>query len=119
LAGLDLFLGNEYEALRLTGARDLADALRCLRRDFSGHVVIKRGAKGATWLPAASSQAERWPRRRVRVVNTVGAGDSFNGALLGALSGGADFPQALRTAMHIAGRVVASPRGILAIGPVT
>lgn len=117
LAQLDLFLANEYEVQRTTGADDLAGALARLRRDFAGHVVIKRGARGALWLPAGSDRAQPWPRSPVRVVNTVGAGDSFNGALLGALSSGRDFPAAMRAAMRTAGRVVGSPRGILGIRP--
>ena len=115
LAGVDLFLGNEYEIGRLTGAKNLPEALVRLRRDYPGHVVVKRGARGATWLPAGSSRPRAWPRRTVRVVNTVGAGDSFNGALLGALSRGADFPTALAAAMRTAARVVGSPRGILGL----
>jgi ribokinase len=54
----------------------------------------------------------------VRVVNTVGAGDSFNGGLLGALARGEEFPAALRVAMRTAARVVSSPKGILGIQPV-
>jgi ribokinase len=115
LARLDLFLANEYEVRRITGAANLSTALARLRRDFSGHIVIKRGARGATWLAAGSTRARALPRPRVKVVNTVGAGDSFNGALLGALSRGADFPTALGAAMRTAGRVVGSPRGILGI----
>jgi ribokinase len=115
LARLDLFLANEYEVGRLMQTADLANALIQLRRDFEGHVVIKRGARGALWLPAGSKRSQQFPRRRVRVVNTVGAGDSFNGALLGALSQGADMPAALDVAMRTAARVVASPRGILGI----
>ncbi|MGC4073011.1 MAG: carbohydrate kinase family protein [Nibricoccus sp.] len=118
LAQLDLFLANEYEALRLTGAPDLATALVRLRRDCPGQVVIKRGGKGATWLPAGETQARNLPRHRVRVVNTVGAGDSFNGGLLGALARGEEFSAALQTAMRTAARVVSSPQGILGIRPV-
>jgi ribokinase len=115
LAELDLFLANEYEALSLTRAETLADAIIRLRQDFDGHVVIKRGAQGAMWLPSGSARALRLPRQRVRVVNTVGAGDSFNGALLGALSRGKKFPMALQAAMQTAARVVGSPRGILGV----
>ncbi len=64
-----------------------------LRRDCPGHVVIKRGGKGATWLPRREERAHHLPRHRVRVVNTVGAGDSFNGGLLGALARGEGLPR--------------------------
>jgi sugar/nucleoside kinase (ribokinase family) len=115
LAGLDLFLANEYEAFRLTRAETLADAFIRLRQDFAGHVVIKRGARGAMWLPSGSARPQRLPRQRVRAVNTVGAGDSFNGALMGALSRGKNFPAALQAAMQTAARVVGSRRGILGV----
>jgi ribokinase len=116
-AGLDLFLTNDYELRQITRRPRLDAALVQLRRDFRGHIVVKRGADGVFWLPANSDSPQHVPGRSVRAVNTVGAGDSFNGALLAALVRGAVFPEALRIACTVAASVVASPRGVLGVRP--
>ena len=116
-AGLDLFLTNDYELRQITRMSRLDGALARLRGDFAGHVVVKRGAEGALWLPAGSDFPQHVPSRRVRVVNTVGAGDSFNGALLAGLVQGGAFPDVLRAAGAAAASVIASRRGVLGVRP--
>lgn len=113
LAQLDLFLANDHELRRLARAGDLPVALRRLRRRLAGHVVVKRGAEGALWLPAGETEPQAQAARRVVAVNTVGAGDTFNGALLAALARGDAFARALREARDVAAAVVASPLGVL------
>ena len=115
--GLDLFLANDYELRQITGMARLDSALARIRNGFAGHVVVKRGAEGALWLPAGSDFPEHAPGRRVRVVNTVGAGDTFNGALLAGLAQGGAFPDVLHTACATASSVVASRRGVLGVRP--
>ncbi len=115
LAALDLFLANEHEILAITRATRLHVALARLRRIFAGHIVIKLGARGAVWLPAGTNERKHAPGRPVRVINTVGAGDTFNGALLAALDRRADFPAALRFANTVAANVVRSPHGVLGL----
>lgn len=113
LPHLDLFLGNEYELLRMTRASDVDEAFLKLRRAFDGHAVIKRGPRGAFWLPAGSGEALAVAGCRVQTVNTVGAGDSFNGALLAALGKDLEFEAAIRVACEIAAGVVSSRKGVL------
>ena len=113
LAHLDLFIANDHEMRALARADELPAALRRLRAHHDGHVVIKRGADGSLWIPAGEATPQSQPPERVRAVNTVGAGDSFNGALLAALVEGAPFPKALSRAHRVAAGVVASPRGVL------
>jgi sugar/nucleoside kinase (ribokinase family) len=110
---LDLLLTNEHELLVITKAPDLAGAIRRLRGHYRGEVVVKRGARGVIWLPAGTLDRIVVPAPRVRVVNTVGAGDAFNGALLAALGRGLPFRRALVQAGRVAAGVVASPRGVL------
>jgi len=117
LASLDLFLANAHEVKHLARVDTLPAALRRLRRHHRGHIVIKRGPAGALWIPAGEDRAQAVPAKRVQTLNTIGAGDSFNGALLAALLGGAPFPSALRQANEVAARVVASPGGVLAVKP--
>lgn len=117
LAELDLLLANDYELQQITRARLVDPAVRRLRRFFTRHVVIKCGARGALWLPAGTDSVIPVPTRAVAAINTVGAGDSFNGALLAALARGADFPAALRLGCRAAASVVRSARGVLGVVP--
>lgn len=116
-AALDVLLANEHELGRLTRGSDLAEAVRRLRRRFAGHIVVKRGADGVSWWPAGEAVATEIAPRRVVAVNTVGAGDSFNGAWLAAWQASGDFAQALRYANRAAATVVKSPRGVLGVRP--
>jgi len=110
---LDLLLANEYELNALTRSADLSVSLRKLRQHFHGHLVVKRGSQGALWLPELSSEPRVIRALKVRAVNTVGAGDSFNGALLGALALKKEFAFALAHAVKVAAKVVASKQGVL------
>lgn len=117
LAALDLFLANEHEACTLTRTTGLDAAFQALRQDCAGHIVIKRGPRGALWFPPDAARPIVSVGRRVRAVNTVGAGDTFNGALLAALDLGCAFPAALRRAHAAAASVVRSGRGVLGLVP--
>lgn len=110
---LSLLLANEYELNALTRSADLSTSLRKLRRHFPGHLVLKRGSRGALWLPERSSEPHVIRAPQIKAVNTVGAGDSFNGALLAALTMKKEFPKALAHAVKMAAKVVASKRGVL------
>ena len=75
----DLLLPNEAEAKHLTQSNDLAEALARLA-EFVPTVAVKLGAQGGL-----VQQGERQVRLRplpVQVVDTVGAGDSFNAGFL-------------------------------------
>ena len=117
LAGLDLFLANEHELLAITKANAIKPALARLRSLHAGHIVIKRGPRGALWVPAGATAPIHTAARAVKAINTVGAGDTFNGALLAALDCGREFPAALRFAHAAAASVVSSPRGVLGLRP--
>lgn len=61
------------------------------------------------WRDAATHY--RLPAQTVRVRDTTGAGDAFNGALAAALAqaDGGDFIDAVRFANHVAGLATESP----------
>ncbi|HEX3893431.1 MAG TPA: carbohydrate kinase family protein [Terracidiphilus sp.] len=87
-AGLDelldlvhIFLPNEDEALRITGAADVETAASTLARRVP-IVVIKCGKRGA--LVRTSEQQWMVPAELVTPVDTIGAGDSFNAGFLSA-----------------------------------
>lgn len=114
---LDVLLANEHELDRLTRTPDLTRGLTRLRRRFAGDVVIKRGPEGVTWSPAGGGEPLHLTARRIEATNTVGAGDSFNGAWLAAWRRQGDMAKALRYANGVAASVVRSSRGVLGVRP--
>lgn len=101
---VDVFLPSEEEARGLTGLDDPLAAARALQEVSGGRVVAKLGANGCA---AFGLGEEHWiSAPPVQVSDTTGAGDSFNGGLLYALSGGAEWSEALRFATRLASTVV-------------
>jgi sugar/nucleoside kinase (ribokinase family) len=102
---VDVFLPNEPEALALTGASTVADALPLLRKDCAGWVVVKRGPNG---LLAAGPDGELLDldAPAVEAIDTTGAGDSLAAGVLADLSAGHDMATALRTGVRVASTVV-------------
>ncbi len=85
LTQVDVFLPNEREALAITAAPNLAGALDVLAQRCP-LVVVKCGEKGA--VARRNTETVRAQALSVKVVDTVGAGDSFNaGFLYGYLAG--------------------------------
>lgn len=87
LALVDVFLPNLNEAMQLTGAVDASAAASALVQSTSGGTVaIKLGGDGALAL-SAGARAEA-SAMEANVVDTTGAGDSFDaGFLTGWMSG--------------------------------
>ena len=82
LLGLvDIFLPNEDEARRITGASDAESAAAALAQRVP-LVVVKCGKRGA--LVRAGEQRWAVPTEVVMPVDTIGAGDSFNAGFLAA-----------------------------------
>lgn len=88
-----LFL-NEIELELTTGSGDIEQGLRQLATD-STLAVVKLGARGAAALDA-SGVIERVPAMEVDVVDTTGAGDSFNAGFLHAWLRDSSLAEALR-----------------------
>ncbi|MFD9946775.1 carbohydrate kinase family protein [Nonomuraea sp. NPDC059023] len=84
LAVTDYFLPNDREALAVTGAATVEEAAAELARITTP--VIKCGAEGA--LAVHDGAVIRVPATPARVVDTVGAGDSFNAGFLAARANG-------------------------------
>lgn len=72
-----------------------------------GEVVVKLGPAGATAYPASGAGVHA-PARRVRAVDTVGAGDAFVAGYLSALLDGADTAARLDRAVTTGAFAVAS-----------
>jgi ribokinase len=111
---VDFLIANASEARALTGVDDDLEAARALSRRV-GTAVVTRGALGVVAARAGDIVAEA-PARRVRAVDTTGAGDTFAGVLVTALSWGSELPEALRSAV-VAASISVTRRGAAASMP--
>lgn len=107
-ACLDWITPNETEAELLTGVKvaDLASAQaaeRVLKRRGVAHVAITLGAKGCY------AAGRIHPCVKVKAVDTVAAGDTFNGAFVVALAEGKSVDEAIAFAQAAAARAVTRP----------
>lgn len=109
-AQLDWITPNETEAEILTGVRvtDVASARRA--RDWFlargvGHVLVTLGAKGVY----CGGCDRIFPSRRVKAVDCVAAGDTFNGAFAVALAEGRECADAIAFAQKAAAISVTRP----------
>ncbi len=101
LACCDILTPNEHEAAILVGgtittAVEAAEAAETLRARGASVAIITRGEKGAT--VAVAEGVWHQPPFRASVVDTVGAGDAFDGALAALLADGQDLATAVRWA---------------------
>jgi ribokinase len=117
---VDYLTPNEGEAALLVGqdVAGLPDAEAAGRRLVSqgvGRVVVTLGGEGALLVgPAASIHV---PAFAVSVIDTVGAGDAFNGALATLLAAGVPDEEALAVA-NAAGGLTCTRRGAVDAIPV-
>lgn len=79
LAHTDVFLPNEQELRHIACARDLDAAVTWAAARMKT-VAVKLGAAGA--LARSGGETARWTPPPVTVIDTTGAGDSFNGGFL-------------------------------------
>lgn len=112
LASLYMITPNTIEAELLSGVKVVDEksaraAAKVLRKKGASIVIITMGNLGAYIL--SEDLNELVPSTKVKVVDTTAAGDTFNGALVVALSEGQD----LKKAVQFANRAAAYAVGIL------
>jgi len=90
---VDVFLPNENEAKALTGEGTVEAALKRLTEQCPT-VAVKMGAEGA--IAARGMETARAPAVKMQVVDTTGAGDSFDGGFLYGFLNGWSLERALR-----------------------
>lgn len=88
------------EFVEASGERDPRRTLRELARVTRGSPVVTLGRRGGLYLEGG--RVRRFRARRVRVVDTTGAGDVFHGAFAAGLVHGLDFAEALDLAARAA-----------------
>jgi ribokinase len=88
---------NEHELVVAIGNDDTQAALEELAARHAGPIVVTQGAAGA--LVVEDGREERFAGHAVdAVVDTTGAGDTFNGVLAAWLAGGSSLADAVRAA---------------------
>jgi ribokinase len=109
LQAVDLIFVNESEAL-LYSRRRSGRAAMAWWPGAARATVVKLGARGAVYL---SRQAVlRAPAPRVKVVDTTGAGDAFNGGYLAAFVRGGDVGECLRIGNRAGAESTTRPGGV-------
>ncbi|RXW28878.1 ribokinase [Enterobacter ludwigii] len=113
LALVDIITPNETEAEKLTGIRvenddDAALAARALHDKGIGTVIITLGSRGV-WA-SVNGEGRRVPGFKVKAIDTIAAGDTFNGALVTALLEGKRMDDAIRFA-HAAAAIAVTRKG--------
>lgn len=93
---VDILVPNALEACQLAGVENERRAATALSRRV-GLVVMTRGERGAL-VARDGAILDEVPARRVEVVDTTGAGDTFVGALVAWLDAGESLENALRAA---------------------
>lgn len=101
--GVDLIFCNEQEALMFCETEDLEIAKNTLKK-YAKTYAITLGAHGVCVFDGKTTATV--PSTKVKVINTVGAGDTFAGAFLYALSKNYDYVQAAILANLAAAQVV-------------
>ena len=92
------FTPNEHEAAFYAGKElSIEDAAATLLAKGLKAIVFKRGSEGC-YIANAEGEADRVPAFAVDAIDTVGAGDCFNGAFAVALLEGRDAREAARFA---------------------
>jgi sugar/nucleoside kinase (ribokinase family) len=89
----DVLLVNELEAMKLTRSKTLNGALKTLGAKVHC-AVIKRGDRGATAIQ--NGEVFTHPGFRISVVDTTGAGDSFDAGFMSAYLRKAPIAECLR-----------------------
>jgi sugar/nucleoside kinase (ribokinase family) len=95
LPHVDVFLPNKQEACLIAGTEHLEEAVEHLAKRVP-LLVVKLGPQGA--VLRKGSQEIRAAGNKVDVVDTVGAGDSFDAGFLHKFVGGAELEECLRFA---------------------
>lgn len=107
IAGIDILRCNEDEALLLSGAHSLSEAVLALSSSFPA-IVATRGAAGSlVWESGELTAVEALSG--IPSVDPTGAGDSFNAGILSGIVAGESIVHAAQRAAVISARCVSQP----------
>ena len=106
---INIFLPNENEALLISGKNHLEEAIEWLQKRIE-IVVIKMGEKGA--ICCKGDYRKHLPSLNVSVVDTVGAGDSFDAGFVYGFINGYSPDKCLKTGIICGSLSTRKPGGI-------
>ena len=108
LVHADFALLNEEEAKGFAALDDLDQAAKTIADGMAmdQSLVIKRGKQGAAAYRAGT--IINAPSSRVRVIDTVGAGDTFNAAFLASIAQNGSLDLALKEGVRIAAHAIST-----------
>lgn len=78
---ISVFLPNETELRYLTGTNDIEEAINCIQ-PYINTCVIKQGSRGSLLLDKNGTRKQHPPYLNNNVVDSIGAGDSFNSGFI-------------------------------------
>lgn len=98
---IDIITPNETEFAQLIGKeltsdKELEAAMLVWSAQHATRLIVTRGSQGTSFV--ADNTIQTVPALSVAVVDTTGAGDTFNGLLAAELATGSDFAQAVHLA---------------------
>ena len=115
LASSDLLIPNAAEARLIAGTHDLDDAAAAMHEFGPRTVVITLGTEGC--LLSHDGERRRIPAQKLeRVPDTTGAGDSFCGGFLGALTHGQNLEEAAHAGHAAAAHILSGHEARATLG---
>ena len=96
---------NEHEILALTGAETQEEGALALYARTGNIVIVTLGGKGCLAVDKEGKLLHA-PGRKVTVKDTIGAGDSHAGVMLGCIYKGMELTEAMKLANMVAAEVV-------------
>lgn len=102
LKHIDYITPNETELVELTGEAEAQKGMNELISKSGGTVIVTLGSEGACFMQASEDGLTKVVGQKAKVVDTTGAGDTFNGALAVALAKESDLKKAVDFANHAA-----------------
>ncbi|MBL8148121.1 MAG: bifunctional hydroxymethylpyrimidine kinase/phosphomethylpyrimidine kinase, partial [Anaerolineae bacterium] len=112
---VDILTPNEHELALVTGEADSARATSKVHAAGVGTLIVTLGKQGAGWKDKFGAGSVV-PAFSVEAVDTVGAGDAFNGALAVGLAEGKPIDAAVRFANAAAAVSVTRPGAAASMG---
>jgi len=108
----DILCPNESESELITGLPtdsidEAATAARALLAKGAGSVILTLGERGS--LLVTKQQTQHIPAKKVKTLDSTGAGDAFIGSLAYFVAAGKTLPEAVRRANEIAAISVEAP----------
>ena len=113
----DIALPSHSDERALYDDDDPAATAARIRGYGVGEIVVKEGADPGLWVAEDGTSGTFSPERVDRVVDTTGAGDSFNGGFLAARLAGFDTAEACARASHLAATVTGHRGAIIEPAP--